>query len=221
MIITNIVKVLLVVVSLVGLLITVGHYLPLPQDVQEGKYYPAPGKEWFVGQLKLYSDNAILAATHIVPSMLLMFLLPFQLSARIREKAPLVHKTCGIIMALMIMIITVSSIILSIVMPFGDWTETLAAVTISLGSLLCLGFAIYRIKNKNISSHRLWMSYMLAFVLSPISMRVAYIIGMEGLSLNGRDIFGVSMFIGLAINLTIVRWWLARSSRYQAAAASL
>lgn len=51
MIIPKLVKVLIAFVSIVGVLLTIGHYSPLPEDIQEGRSYPAPGKEWFVDQL--------------------------------------------------------------------------------------------------------------------------------------------------------------------------
>ena len=214
MIIPKLVKVLIAFVSLVGVLLTVGHYLPLPEDIQEGRNYPAPGKEWFVDQLKLYSDNAILGAMHVVPSMVLMLLIPVQISSRVRNKFPFIHRYSGRVLLLMIVIIALSSIALSLIMPFGNWSEAVGAVTISIGCLVCLVGAFYHIKQRNILAHRVWMSYMLAFALSPISMRPVFAIGIDGFGLDGRDIFGVCMFIGLAINLALVKWWLGKSSRY-------
>jgi len=156
----------------------------------------------------------MLGAMHVVPSMILMFLIPVQISSRVRNKFPFIHRYSGRVLLLMIFIIALSSIALSLIMPFGNWSEAVGAVTISIGCLVCLVGAIYHIKQKNISAHRIWMSYMLAFALSPIPMRPVFSIGIDGFGFDGREIFGICMFIGLAINLVLVKWWLSRSSRY-------
>jgi len=83
-------------------------------------------------------------------------------------------------------------------------------VIVSGGCLFCLGCAINHVRNRNITKHREWMSYMLACAFSPISMRLVYTPGVGGLGLDPREIFGICMLIGLVINLLLVRWWLSR-----------
>lgn len=211
MILSRFVRAIVVCASLIGVIVTTGHYVPLPEEIVQGIHYPAPGKEWFVDQLKLYAEHYLLGASHVVPSLIFMALIPLQLSKKIRSGWPVLHRWSGRLLIALTTIIAISAVLLSIVMPFGDWSETVGAVVISAGCLISLAMAFHYIRKRNISAHRTWVSYMLAFAFAPITMRFFFVTGIDGFGMDAREIFGACMLIGMIVNLMLVRWWLSRT----------
>ena len=210
MLLNRTVSVVVILASIAGLMVTVGHYMPLPEEIVRGEHYPAPGKEWFVEQLALYKENAALGALHVIPAMIFMLLVPLQLSGYVRSRLPAFHRWSGRVLLPMIVLFSISSVVLAVVMPFGNWVELLGAVVIGGACLVFMVRGVICARQGQYGAHRVWMSYMLAMAFAPVTMRVFYVAGIELGGLDPRAIFGFCMFVGMAMNLLLVRWWLGR-----------
>jgi len=212
----SIVFLLILFLSLLGLLITAGHYAPQPSLEIVVSNSIAPGEAWFGQQRLLYEKYSINTLSHIVSAFLLMLLAPMQLIAKIRRQVPVVHRVIGRIFVFLAIISAVSGLIMSIVMPFGGINETIVIVFIFVAFIVFLALGLVNIYKKNIDLHRFWMTYMLAMIYSPIVMRLFYIVGIEFYNLDPKSIFAACLLLGAVCNLLVCRYWLRYSSSKRA-----
>ncbi|QKT03003.1 DUF2306 domain-containing protein [Ectothiorhodospiraceae bacterium 2226] len=198
------------VLTVLGLLVTAGHYLlqvPPEEAVARGL---GPSPEWHLEQRALYEARRVWAALHILPSMLFVLLAPLQLSARLRAPAPALHRANGRLLVALGLVIAVSAVALGILMPFGGRAETWVTLVLAGGFLLCLGLGVRHIRRGQVAQHRAWMARMLAIAYAPLTMRLVLALGTDGLGLDGRAIFAAAMMIGALLNLAAVEIWLRR-----------
>ena len=203
----------LLFMSLVGLMVTTGHYAfqPSVEQALAGGYGPSP--TWFLEQMPRYREHAVVTFLHVVPGFLFMLLAPVQLVARIRARYPAVHRAVGRTFIGLALIIVASSVALGIIMPFDGRLETVGTLFIAGGFLGSMGLGVHAIRRGQVGRHRVWMSRMLAFGYAPITMRFVLSLATEGAGLDGQAIFAETLLIGTAINLLVVRWWLRRHPR--------
>ena len=204
----------IILLSLIGLLSLVGHYFapqPTPEQIMEQNI--KPGLEWFRDQRANYLKHSIITFLHIVPAFFIMLLAPIQIVARLRSKFPSFHRIIGRVLVVSMIPVGLTGFLFGIVMPFGGISETIVTSLIFAGFLFS-GFAgYYFIRIKQIGKHRVWMSRMLAFAYTPITMRLIYAIGFLALDLDAKTIFGPSLLIGAMINLLLCEYWIKRNNQ--------
>jgi len=199
--------------SLVGMWSALSHYLPQPDTAFVLKASPPPGKEWFLEQMPRYAARPGLTAMHVIPAALFMLLAPFQLSQRVRNRRPRLHRVAGRILVGVSLFIGFSGIVIGIVMPFGGSFERIISVAIGMLFLASLALGVMHAMQKHYVDHRRWMMRMLAIGFVPVTMRGLMISGVIFLDLNAPAIFGPTMFIGLIINLVFVELRLRRGNK--------
>lgn len=203
----------LLFMSLVGLLVTTSHYAfrPTVEEALAGGFGPSPA--WFVEQMPRYREHAVMTFLHVVPGFLFMLLAPLQLVPRIRARHPAVHRVVGRVIIGLSLFLVASSVALGIVMPFDGQLETVGTLLIAAGYLASMGLGVRAIRHGQADRHRVWMSRMLAFGYTPITMRFVLALGTEGAGLDGQQFFAEALLIGAVINLLVVHAWLRRHPR--------
>lgn len=201
-----------VLLSLLGLFATLGHYvfrLPV-EEALASEFGPSPA--WHTEQLPLYDQHAVITFLHLLPATLFMIFAPLQLSQRLRQRFTRVHRLMGRTLLALGLVMAVYGIVLGWVMPFGGKLETIVSMGIGLG-FLCTGYLGFRaIRKKRFAQHRRWMSYMLAFAYTPMTMRLLLAILTEGMGMDGQALFAQTMFAGMVLNLMLVYGWVHRET---------
>lgn len=196
---------LFVFMVLVGLWATAGHYLASrPSAEVLATVNVPPGPEWFLEQLPRYDQQVLLTALHVIPSFVFMLLLLLQLSGRLRQRYPQLHRWNGRLFVLLGFLIGCTGLILGIIMPFGGTVETLAVIIMGVAFLLALFMGLQRIRQGRITEHRYWMLHMIALGISPLTMRLLLGVAMYTTDFSGVQLFGPSMFLAMAINLFLL-----------------
>lgn len=199
---------LIFLLSLSGLIITLGHYAPQPSLKTVIEHNLPPGIDWYREQMPLYAQHAITSILHIIPAFMLMLLAPIQLIAKIRAKAPAVHRFIGRVFVGFAIVSALSGLLLAFVMPFGGLDETIVISFMFIGFIVSLFLGVSHIRNGNIAQHRYWMSRMLAFAYIPVTMRVFFMLGTAVYQLDPREIFALCLLIGGVLNLAVCEFWL-------------
>jgi uncharacterized membrane protein len=202
---------LIAILSLVGMFSAVGHYLPLPDPAFVEANNPMPGKEWFLEQMPRYAERPLVTALHVLPAFLFMLMVPFQLSGRIRNQYPALHRAMGYTFVTLSISIGLTGIAIGIIIPFGGLDEVIASTLIGTGFFISLAIGVSRARQKRIAEHWQWMSRMLAFAFAPVTMRGIMLSGVALLDLSAPAIFGWTMLMGLAVNLLAVELWFRHS----------
>jgi hypothetical protein len=205
----------IILLSLIGAWSALAHYLPQPDTAFVERTNPPPGREWYLQQMPRYQARPVMTALHVAPAFLFMLLAPLQLSRRVRDRRPALHRWNGRLLVAIGSILGPVGIAIGIVMPFGGPIELVVSSIIGIAFLLSLFMGVVRIRQKRIAEHRQWMLRMLAVGFVPVTMRGLMIAGVMLFGLQAPVIFGPTMLMGLVINVFVIELHLRRKRRIQ------
>lgn len=201
---------LVIIMSLTGVLGTIGHYAfqpPVEVAIQSGM---GPSPAWFTEQMPRYRQHFVMTFLHVVPGFLLMVMAPMQLSSRIRSAWPTVHRIIGRSFVAISFVLLISGAVIGFVMPFDGVLESWGSLFIAIGFMVCMLKGVQAIRKGKVAQHRVYMSYMLAFAYTPITMRFILLVLVGVFGLDGQVYFAESMLAAAFINLLFVHRWLRR-----------
>jgi hypothetical protein len=207
----------IIVLSLIGMWSALAHYLPQPDAAFLAQTNPPPGREWYLQQMPRYGARPVMTALHVAPAFLFMLLAPLQLSRRIRDRLPALHRWNGRSLVAIGSILGPVGIAIGIVMPFGGPVELVVSSVIGAAFLVSLFMGVRRIRQKRVAEHRTWMLRMLAVGFVPVTMRGLMIAGVMLFGLQASAIFGPTMLMGLVINVCVIEFHLRRKRRVRPA----
>ena len=201
-------KLLVSLIFILGVVATVGHYLPPPDLALVIKNSIPPGPEWYGTQLPLYSQHSLVSFLHIIPAFGISILAPIQLSGKIRSRMPALHRWSGRLFLFLASIMIISGIIISFTFPFARSGEAIVSLVIASCFGFSLTYALLCIRKRDISKHRRWMIRALAAGFAPITMRIFFSGILITTDTSAREIFNMTLWIGLGINLLLAELWL-------------
>lgn len=189
---------------LLGALIAIGHYiLPRPSVEVVMEHNPPPGREWFLEHLPRYFDYPVMTFLHVIPSAIFMVLVIFQLSSRLRQSYPRLHRGNGWFLFVLAWLFAISGLQLAISMPFAGSQETIVIAIFFLMFVTFLIQGISAARKADYPLHRRMMLRMIALALAPVIMRPIFsILVMSGIS--GPDSFVPSLLASIVVNLLVV-----------------
>lgn len=160
------------------------------------------------------------AIVHFAGALVFVAVLPFQLSARLRDARPRMHRVAGRAAACCGLAFSVTGVILPYILPARPFGEKTFMTTFGVlfGSLLWRGVVAAR--RRDFVAHRAWMLRVTAGALSPVTDRVLFpFIAMAGIDSMARfwDLFMTALWLSTAINLLVVEWWIRRTASPAAA----
>jgi uncharacterized membrane protein len=126
-----------------------------------------------------YAEHRVVLLVHTTLGALALTLAMFQFSARLRERRPAVHRRVGrTYLALMSVSMLTALIFLYATPPaehfVGPAFETQLRA-LAVGTLASAWYAVYAIRNRDVVSHRAWMIYSVAFMLTAPLLRFIWI----------------------------------------------
>lgn len=201
-------KLLFLLIFMLGLIATIGHYLPPPDQALVIKQSIPPGPEWYAIQLPLYSQHSLVSFFHIAPAFGITILAPIQLSEKIRSRMPVLHQWSGRLFLLLASIMIVNGIIISFTFPFASSGEPIVTLVIAACFGFSLCYAFICIRKRDIAKHRRWMIRALAAGFAPITMRIFFSGIIITTDASAREIFNMTLWIGLGVNLLFAELWL-------------
>lgn len=169
------------------------------------------------GSLK-YNSLPVVMLLHVVPGGLFLLAAPLQLSARLRRRYTVVHRSLGYVLLMLAIPFAVTGLYIGVRNPmFGPVGATAAVI---LGSaFIHAGVRAYvAIRAGDRVSHRAWMLRFLALAYAIAVMRALSIIAFTLFPVSMSDIGAALFWIGPILSALGAEWWIRRTSSTPTAA---
>lgn len=145
-----------------------------------------------------------LTLAHILPALVLVLLLPFWFSQRVRAR-PAMHRRITLALFALGLVVGITAIPMSF-RPVGGVTELSAVLFFDALFLFSLGRAWIAFRRHNVSLHRTWMMRAIAVLLGIATTRPVMGVFFATQRLTGlspHQFFGVAFWVGFTVT------WLA------------
>ena len=155
------------------------------------------------------------AAVHFAAACGFVVILPFQLSSRMRGRAPRAHRIAGRAAAVCGLAFALTGSVLPLTMPARPLGERTFMIVAGCLLLLLIWRGVAAARRRDFSTHRLWMLRVTALSLGPLTQRAMLpLLAAAGIDSMARfwDVFVTSLWLSALLNFVIVEWWIRRTS---------
>lgn len=174
-----------------------------------------PASNPFAGLDEHFQHKDRVTLLHVVPSLLLVLLLPLQFAQTLRQRHPRWHRWTGRVAMLAGIVAGGTALWLS-ASPVGGIVESSATVFYGCLFLIALANAWRHIRHRRVGMHRVWTTRMAAIGLGVATTRPIIAICFATARLTGltpHQFFGPAMWLGLTSTFLAGEWWLRKSRR--------
>ena len=158
-----------------------------------------------------YNSQPIVVLLHVVPGAAFLLLAPLQLLARVRDRAPAVHRASGYLLIALAVPFVLTGFYIAVSDPFfGLWGSS--AVVIATALFINAGCQAYAaIRRGDITRHRAWMLRFLAVAYGIAVMRVISLPVIALFPISPRTLGPPTFWAGWFISIMLAEWWIRRS----------
>jgi predicted membrane protein DUF2306 len=164
------------------------------------------GPELYDTHFENYRQHQGSTYVHIVFGALLAVLMPIQLSGKVRDRLPSLHRLSGGLFVGAGLMAASTGVHLAMVMPFGGLPETLAVVPMAVLFGACLVQGVRRARQRDFERHRPWMIRAVAIALAVATQRVLFSVAMLLRLWPARRAFWIAIVLAVVINLALAEW---------------
>lgn len=160
----------------------------------------------------MFAQFSWLTLMHILPGLVFMVIGPLQFNRRLRTKYPALHRISGRLFVVCSLIIGVTALVMSIVMPaIGGVTQATATALFALYFLFALVKAFWHIRQRQVAAHRAWMVRAFAIGLAVATIRPLVGIFYATSRMSGlapAEFFGIAFWLGFVLHVIVAESWL-------------
>ncbi len=202
--------------ALIGIAVVLRRVLVLMPVLINGYNPPATATSSGAAPLAALDDSfdpySLLTLIHILPGLLFMILGPLQFVSSIRVRHPQWHRWSGRVYLLCSLVIGLTALVMSFVMPaIGGFNQAAATTLFALLFLIALGKAYWHILHRQIAQHREWMIRAFAIGLAVATIRpiIGFFFATSRFSgLTPYEFFGAAFWIGFVLQLIAAEVWI-------------
>ena len=157
-----------------------------------------------------FQARPMLTAAHVLPGLVLALAIPLQLSVRIRQRYPRIHRWLGRVLLLVGLVVGMSAYGMMFT-PVGGWLETSATSMYATAFMAALVTAWWHIRRGDVIQHREWMLRATGIVLGIATTRPVMAIFFATSSNTGlkpSQFFGIAMWIGFTSTVLAAEWYI-------------
>jgi uncharacterized membrane protein YozB (DUF420 family) len=157
-----------------------------------------------------FAAKPVLTLVHIVPGLVFVILVPFQLSRSFRNRHLRAHRWMGRTTMLLGVVIGISAVPMSR-RPIGGVLETSATLFFDGFFLLALTKGFVHIRRGEVALHREWVLRAMSIALGIATVRPVMGIFFATSSLTGltpHDFFGIAFWIGFTMTYMAGEMWI-------------
>jgi uncharacterized membrane protein len=168
----------------------------------------------------LFAAKAGLTRSHAIAGLALAMLIPVQLSARVRDRFPIIHRWLGRTLMVVGIVVGLTGYAMATV-PVGGWLEVSAIVIYGSAFLAALLAGWRYIRHGDVKRHREWMLRALAIALGIATTRPVVGVFFATRALTGlspSQFFGAAFWIGFTTTVLAGEWYIrnTRPRRFDA-----
>lgn len=139
---------------------------------------------------------------HFFAGGLALMLVPLQLSQRIRRRSLRVHRTLGMLYALLVLIGGLSGLVMAFSATGGPVAQTGFAL-LALAWLLTTSLGVVHAVRGNLAAHRRWISRSMALTAGAITLRVFLGVGLGVFHLPFLTVYVFASWMSWILNLIL------------------
>ena len=158
-----------------------------------------------------FGNDPLMTMLHILPGGLLLFLAPFQFSARIRNRHLRFHRRSGRVIVGSAVGSALAGFYFGLRMPYGGIAEAAAIVVFGGILLVSVTVAVVAVRRGNVARHREWMIRAFAVAVGISTVRVVGMVLDVLLTPAGvgpADVFVLSLWTGWILTLAAAEAWI-------------
>ena len=180
--------------------------------IDEGsERYRAIDRDMHDGSLK-YNSLPVVMLLHVVPGGLFLLAAPLQLSARLRRRYAVVHRSLGYVLLLLAIPFALTGLYIGVRNPMFGPVGATAAVILGVLFIHAGVRAYLAIRAGDRVSHRAWMLRFLALAYAIAVMRALSMIAFALFPVSMRDIGAPLFWIGPIVSALAAEWWIRHTS---------
>jgi uncharacterized membrane protein len=163
----------------------------------------------------LFAAKAGLTRGHVIAGLALAVSMPVQLSARVRDRFPSIHRWLGRILMVVGIVVGLTGYAMVIV-PIGGWLEVSAIIVYGTAFLAALLAGWRSIRHGDVTRHREWMLRALAIALGIATTRPVVGVFFATRALTGlspSQFFGAAFWIGFTTTALAGEWYIRNTRR--------
>lgn len=157
----------------------------------------------------------VLTRSHIFLGLAFALALPLQLSASLRTKHPMFHRSLGRVLLLSGVLLAISAYWM-VSVPVGGVVEASATVFYATVFVVALSLAWWRIRHGDVAGHREWMLRAVAIPLGIATTRpvmALFFATRAQTHLAPSQFFGMAFWIGFTATLAAAEWYIRATRR--------
>jgi hypothetical protein len=162
-----------------------------------------------------FAAKRLLTRSHILIGLAFALALPVQLSASLRTKHPMVHRSLGRVLLLSGVLLAISAYGM-VWVPVGGVVEASATVFYATAFAFALSLAWRRIRHGDVAGHREWMLRAVAILLGIATTRpvmALFFATRAQTHLAPSQFFGIAFWIGFTTTLAAAEWYIRATRR--------
>lgn len=158
---------------------------------------------------------ATLTNLHIILGITYLVLAPFQFLAVVRSRSMAYHRWVGRVLLLFALIVGITAFVMSIVIPFSGWIESIIAGFFSLIFIWCIVQGFLTIRTKKAALHREWMIRAFSLGIGIASTRLIFVplyFSLVNPTLKDIQILFITCFaIAFSLHLIFAELWIRKT----------
>jgi hypothetical protein len=178
---------------------------------ERSERYRAIDSDMKEGSLK-YNSIPVVMLLHAVPGGLFLLAAPLQLSARLRRRYAVVHRSLGYLLLLLAIPFALTGLYIAVRNPIFGPVGATGAVLLGLLFIHAGVRAYLAIRAGDRVGHRAWMLRFLALAYAIAVMRAQAMIAFVLLPVTMHDIGAPLFWISWILTAIAAEWWIRRTS---------
>lgn len=148
---------------------------------------------------------------HIATGAGFLALAPLQLTRRLRQRSPRVHRVTGRVAIGLAGLAGLSGLYFGVLHPFAGIAEQVIVGAAGLALLTAVITAFVQIRAGRVAGHREWMLRAVAAAVAISSVRVVALpldLVLSPRGVDVRTVFALSLWIGWLTTFAVAEWWI-------------
>lgn len=145
---------------------------------------------------------------HVVAGLAMLALMPLQLSARVRQRWPALHRWSGRTFVLVGLAVSGTAAVMNVVFPVVGGTLKVTVIgAMCVAQVATLALGLRAIRARDVARHRRGMVRAMGVALSAGSAGL-FAVPLFAVGLHTDVVVGVGRWLGFIATLVAVEWWL-------------
>ncbi len=155
-----------------------------------------------------FAEHRLTGFLHVVPGLLMVLLMPLQMSARVRLKWPALHRWSGRVFVLTGLLLSITGVVMNMLFPVvGGLLKVTVIYVMCIAEVATLALGMRAIWRRDVAAHRRWMVRAMGVALAAGTAGV-FVVPFYAAGAMSDTVVGVGRWLGFLTTMIAVELWL-------------